>query len=132
MSKLAEAYKRALPNLISAEKQLVSILNEVVSRIEDKKLVRAEVRKVRRKEIDSLTRKAEHNGWGADQALRASDLIGGRVVCNNVEDVFRFAELLKDRLPSLWSEFEIQDYIRAPRKIPVSRLDRLESERFDG
>lgn len=91
------------------------MLESVIATIEDKTLVRAEVRGVRIKEIASLQRKAESNGWDADQALsHSSDLIGGRVVCNNVEDVHRFAELLKEQVPSPWGDFDVQDFTIEP------------------
>ena len=71
-------------------------------------------RSVRIKTLSSVERKAAEKGW-KDEALSAcKDLIGGRVVCNNVEDVYRFAELLKEELPSAWGEFEIQDHIKNP------------------
>ena len=77
--------------------------------------MRAEVRNVRVKDLASLERKALAKGWKADEALSAcSDLIGGRVVCNNIEDVYRFSELLKEQLPSTWGEFEIQDQVQHP------------------
>ena len=58
-------------------------------------------------------------GWDVDEAMRCGDLIGGRVVCNNVQDVRRFAELLKERVPSSWGESEqcdIQDHIAKPKR----------------
>lgn len=110
MTELRDIYEGKGPVLRRAEDRLRSILEGVVATIEDKTLVRAEVRSIRIKELSSLQRKAESNGWEADQVLsRCSDLIGGRVVCNNVEDVHRFAELLKERLPSPWGDFEVQD-----------------------
>ena len=79
--------------------------------------MRAEVRSVRLKELPSVERKAAAKAWKAEEALSAcSDLIGGRVLCNNIEDVYRFAELLKERLPGALAEFEIQDHIKKPNK----------------
>ena len=56
--------------------------------------------------------------WDARmQAMWCGDLIGGRVVCSNLEDVRRFAELLKEHLPSYWGDSErcdVQDYIQKP------------------
>lgn len=113
MTKLREIYEGKSPVLRRAEDELRSILEKIVATIEDKTLVRAEVRRVRIKELPSLQRKAEKNGWKADDALSScGDLIGGRVVCNNVEDVYRFAELLKESLPILWGDVEVQDYTK--------------------
>ena len=117
MAELRKIYKDKYPVFRRAKNRLRSILKEVVTTIEDKTLVRAEVRSVRIKELSSLQRKAENNGRDADQALsRCGDLIGGRVLCNNVEDVYRFAELLKERLPSLWGNVDEQDYIKEPNE----------------
>lgn len=117
LSELREAYEKRWPALRRAEDRLRSMLESAVATIEDKTLVRAEVRRVRIKEIVSLQRKAESNGWDADQALsRSSDLIGGRVVCNNVEDVHRFAELLKEQVPTPWGEFDVQDHTTEPNE----------------
>lgn len=117
MSGLSEAYARRSPAFRRAKIRLQSILEEVVASIEDKTLVRAEVTAIRIKELSSLKRKAEKNSWNETDALaRCGDLIGGRVVCNNIEDVYRFAELLKDRLPSHWGNFEVQDYVRTPNE----------------
>ncbi len=114
-SALNEMYEQQLSTLQRAEHRIHSILGEVVARIEDKALVRAEVRSVRIKSLSSLERKAVASGWKAEEAFSAcSDLIGGRVVCNNIEDVYRFAELLKEQLPSAWGEFEVQDRIKNP------------------
>jgi len=117
MSVLNDIYDRRMPALDRACRQLRSILREVVAAIEDKTLVRAEVRSVRLKTFSSIERKAAAKGWKAEDALSAcSDLIGGRVVCNNTEDVYRFSELLKERLPGAPGEFEIQDHIKNPNK----------------
>lgn len=117
MDDLHAFYERKFPVLRRAEARLRSILKEVVATIEDRTLVRVEIRSFRIKELPSLQRKAEKNKWGADEALwRCRDLIGARMVCNNIEDVYRFRELLKERLASPWNNFEVQDYIRKPKE----------------
>ena len=117
MAEIREVYEDRALALDRAAERLQSILESVVAMIEDKTLVRAEVRRVRIKELSSVRRKAERNGWKADQALSCcSDLIGGRVVCNNVEDAQRFAELLKEKLPAIWGEVEVQDYMSEPNE----------------
>jgi len=105
-----------MPALKSARARLLSIIEEVVRKIEDKDLVRARVHNVRIKSFSSLRRKAERHNWDAHEALRAcNDLIGGRVVCNNVEDVYRFAELLKERLSTSWGFPVQEDHIKQPK-----------------
>ena len=77
--------------------------------------MRAELRSIRIKGLASIERKARAKGWQPDEALHScSDLVGARVVCNNVEDVYRFAELLRGRLRIASDAFEVQDYIKTP------------------
>lgn len=92
-----------------------SILTDIVTKIEDRALVRAEVTDVRVKSLQSLELKATSKGWGPQEALsQCGDLVGGRVVCNNTEDVYRFAELLKDHVSDAQGFFEVQDYVKKP------------------
>lgn len=117
MSEFDEIYRRKRPALTRAEAQLRSLLEAVVSRIEDRKLVRAEFDDVRSKSLSQLESKARRFGWSAEDAfVRCNDLVGGRVVCNNVEDVYRFEELLKARLPADSGRIEREDYIGKPNR----------------
>ena len=117
MSEFDEIYKRNRPALARAEAQLRSLLEAVVGQIEDRKLVRAEFDDVRSKCLSELKSKAGRFGWSAEHAfIRCSDLVGGRVVCNNVEDVYRFEELLKECLPADSGQIERQDYIDRPKR----------------
>ena len=118
IAELPQIYEEKLPLLRCVEARLKLLLGEVVLAIEDKNLVRAEVLCVRIKGLCSLQKKANRHGWDATQALRCcGDLLGARVVCNNIEDVFRFAELLKERLPlSLDYGFDVQDFISKPKE----------------
>ena len=36
------------------------------------------------------------------------------MICNNVEDARRFAEILKEKLPDFWDEVDVQDYMDTP------------------
>jgi putative GTP pyrophosphokinase len=117
MSEFDEIYKRKRPALARAEAQLRSLLEAIVGQIEDRKLVRAEFDDVRSKCLSELKSKARRFGWSAEHAfIRCSDLVGGRVVCNNVEDVYRFEELLKECLPADSGQIERQDYIDRPKR----------------
>jgi putative GTP pyrophosphokinase len=117
MSEFDEIYKRKRPALARAETQLRSLLEAVVGQIEDRKLVRAEFDDVRSKCLSELKSKAKKFGWSAEHAfIRCSDLVGGRVVCNNVEDVYRFEELVKECLPADSGQIERQDYIDRPKR----------------
>ena len=116
MSTFRQAYSRASPVLKLAIDRLESLLHEVVGRIEDRRLVRARFCAVRSKSVLSLERKAREAGWTPDEALlHCADLIGGRVVCNNVEDVYRFESLLREQLPFEAGPLKRQDYILSPK-----------------
>ena len=110
------AYMRRRRDLREAESRLEDHLDRAVREIEDRTLVRAEITELRVKKFTSLLKKARRKGWTFEQALQeCGDLVGGRVVCNNVEDVYRFAELLKECLPGgPWSAYEVQDQIAVP------------------
>lgn len=112
---LEKEYDKKLPLLAKAEQALLRLLNGVAASIEDKQLVRAEIKSPRIKSLTSLEAKAQSHGWSTDDAFHeASDLIGGRVVCNNVEDVYRFVELLKEALGGT-GHFEVEDLIAKPK-----------------
>jgi putative GTP pyrophosphokinase len=114
-SELKSAYNNRWPALKRAEQKLIEILSEAAAHIDDKGLVRAEITKTRVKKLTSIRRKAERNGWRSANALaKCRDLVGGRIVCNNLVDVYRFAELLKESLHGYHGYFDVQDYIDNP------------------
>jgi putative GTP pyrophosphokinase len=117
MSEFDEIYQKRCPALARAEAQLRSLLEAVIGQIQDRKLVRAEFDDVRSKSLSELKSKAERYRWsGQDAFIRCSDLVGGRVVCNNVEDVYRFEVLLRGCLPADSGQIERQDYIDRPKR----------------
>ena len=106
-----------MPSLKRAKTRLRSLLREIVASIDDRTLVRAEFERVRVKSLSSLERKRRDFKWNPDDALtNCTDLVGGRVVCNNVEDVYRFEELLRESLSLDSGQIETQDYIKKPTK----------------
>jgi ppGpp synthetase/RelA/SpoT-type nucleotidyltranferase len=111
MSEIEKAYQRRYPALCRAKKRLQIILTTTAEAIDDRQLVRAAIVNIRIKQPDSIKAKAKQRRWKYDDAItNCPDLIGARVVCNNVEDVYRFAELLKTHFS--WEWFEIQDHIK--------------------
>lgn len=116
MTELSQLYRDRLPRFRNAKERLRSLLNSVVKAIEDDRLVRAEVRNIRIKTLKSIKQKARTSGRDAKQVLSdCSDLVGGRVVCNNIQDVHRFAHLLKEKIVS-WNGIQEQDYTNEPSK----------------
>ena len=108
-------YDEKRPALEQAKSKLRKSLRRVVGSIEDRDLVRAALRPVRIKEFESFRSKALRECWSADEALSVcSDLVGGRVVCNNLEDVRRFSELLKESGIDARPLVDEQDHVHAP------------------
>ena len=86
-----------LPYLEKAEKRLSNLIAQAASEIEDKSLVRVHVKGSRIKDFQSVWRKVKNCGYSEEEDLyEINDLVGIRVVCNNIDDVYRFCELLKE------------------------------------
>ncbi len=113
--KIRRAYLQLVPQLEKARERLTGIIAEVASQIQDKSLVRARVIGTRIKSFDSLLRKAEQKGLGVEDAFHGiHDLVGIRVVCNNVDDVYRFYELLIKSLPEE-DVINKEDFLATPK-----------------
>ena len=118
---LRRIYRQNGPALERAEEYLQEILKKTISSIEDKDIVRAEIQSTRIKEYSSLKRKVVKNNWAIKRAFKkCGDLVGGRVTCNNIEDVYRFYHILKDHIDNSKhcqiNRDHIQDYIKNPLK----------------
>lgn len=112
---LQKQYDARVQDFESAARRLRDIVQRVIASIEDKRLVRATVRAERTKSVDSIRRKAEAANRHLDEAiLSVNDLIGIRIVCNTIRDVYRFRELLHEALPDD-EHIEEQDYIATPK-----------------
>ena len=113
---LAELYEAKLPVLNEASHRLRRHLEDVLRHAGDPQIVRARLLPLRVKTLDSVSAKADGHGWsGSDAIYRCPDIVGARIVCNNVADVYRIAELVKemhfigDPSPS------IQNYMQTPK-----------------
>jgi len=91
-------------------------INRAIAELGDRYLVRAELSEVRPKSFPSLKRKAHQRGWTFEQALsRATDLIGFRLVCHNLQDIARVADLIEISLQKDSLNVEREDYIAKPK-----------------
>lgn len=114
---LRRLYNDKMPAFQRAKKKLRQNLNKVVKSIEDRDLVRAKVVGLRIKDFDSFRSKVMRKSWSAEESMAVcSDLVGGRVVCNNVEDVRRFAELLKENSADVRPLIDEEDFILQPQE----------------
>lgn len=120
---LTESYNRQYSLMESAEFELRKILERVVSQIQDKDLVRARIVDGRIKSLESVLIKLKRKSkakpspffFEALTIFDINDLIGFRVVCNNLIDVHRFFELLRENLPSN-AYVTIENYIEKPKQ----------------
>jgi ppGpp synthetase/RelA/SpoT-type nucleotidyltranferase len=85
-----QIYGNAIPLLELAEKAVGRRIQEAFRRLGDPFLVRQKVQEHRIKSFKSLQRKAKDRKWSMTQAIaQANDIVGYRVVCNNLQDVER-------------------------------------------
>jgi len=111
MTSLNEAYRLKFLTLERAAKRQHSFLSGVAARIEDRKLVRTKIDVIRTKSLASAERKAQREGWNTEEALsQCPDIVGGRVICNHMEDFYRFGQLFLESLPVGPSKCDRQDY----------------------
>lgn len=112
---LAELYENSKPLLQTAEDHLRRMVLDALGKISNSLLVRGRIAGLRIKSLDSLARKAERNGWSPSSAIsNAPDMIGARIVCPNIDDVYRVVELVKEET-AFNDPPEIQDYIKHPK-----------------
>jgi ppGpp synthetase/RelA/SpoT-type nucleotidyltranferase len=113
---LRSQYAEQKPVLDKALGEIREIALRQIGRLKDHSLVRAQVAEARVKELPSLWAKAQRNEWRPDEALtNATDLIGLRLVCNNLEDVERVKDLLRQAPEFKFVEGSLQDYYATPQ-----------------
>jgi len=117
MATEADEYREWLPFLEEASRIVGAHLTEALSALGDPYLVRAsQPDPPRIKPLQSIKRKAKRKRWTFEQTLeRINDLVGYRLVCNNLEDAERAAELLRYRLGTKGIGVKRQDYVKRPK-----------------
>jgi ppGpp synthetase/RelA/SpoT-type nucleotidyltranferase len=91
--------------------------SSALQELADPYLVRARVEDPRIKSLASLKRKARSRKWTlADAIERATDLVGHRVVCNNLQDVRRIADLLQQGLAASGIDVTRKDFVSKPTR----------------
>lgn len=110
-----DAYSRAVRLAKILQSDLEERLKKALADLGDPYLVRAHVAAARIKAEASLTRKGRAKGWTLEEALdKVGDFLGVRVVCNNLQDVERAAELIQAALEKDGSKVRRRDYIQSP------------------
>ena len=109
-----DEYGRLLPSLRRAREEAQAAFVSILGSLEEGQLVRAQLVGSRIKSRQSVQAKLERKGARSDQLLDAvGDLLGFRIVCNNVEDVYRIQDAV-----AAAERFEvvgIEDFIKDPR-----------------
>lgn len=90
-------------------------VHKALDRLGDSRLVRGRIDSSRVKTVSSTQRKADREGWSILEAFKlASDIAGLRVVCNNLQDVYRVADLLENDFGESGIVVSRQDHIKEP------------------
>jgi len=100
-----------------ARAQIKTEILAALRRLGDPHLIRARIARSRIKTLDSLRRKATEHGWSFPQALsKARDVIGFRIVCDNLQDARRAYELLSGALREAGVKLSSVDYVKKPQR----------------
>lgn len=111
-----ETYAKAIRLAEALRADLDKRLRQALKDLGDPFLVRAQIEPSRTKEQASLERKADEKGWTLKQAItEAWDFIGFRIVCNNLQDVERAAQVIQEKLEGDGLIVRRRDYVNKPR-----------------
>jgi ppGpp synthetase/RelA/SpoT-type nucleotidyltranferase len=110
-------YSKARHLATFAVKEIEDRIQRALRALGDPCLVRATFESPRIKSYDRLVEKAIRHGWTIEKAIRtAQDFIGFRVVCNNLQDVKRATDLLRESLArDGYKVSRVDDYIAKPK-----------------
>lgn len=112
----ARAYEQAAALAKHIVADISQRIESAVAKLGDPHLIRGKLAPHRIKKPESLRRKAAEFGWTFTDALtNARDMVGFRVVCNNLQDVRRAVELLTKELRDIGLNINIVDLIKRPR-----------------
>lgn len=88
-------YHNLSPYLHKTRVEVTSIIQGHLSRIGDRYLARVRLVEARVKDLEPLKEKIIRKGWPiADIWERIGDLVGFRIVCQNLKDVYRVRDLI--------------------------------------
>lgn len=112
----AAAYER-MANLAGFAMQcLRARIEGALRKLGDPYLVRGHISGARIKPFASVRRKAGQRTWKFTEALsRAQDIVGFRLVCNNLQDVRRAADLLQEDIAKEGLKVRRADYVANPK-----------------
>lgn len=114
---IREQYEALGPALVGCKREARGVLRDLLRGVLNAHLVRARLQESRIKRLSSIQRKAQKNGWAERDAIRNTpDLVGFRIVCNNLEDLKRIRDLILEssRFRSVGDQ-AIQDFVNSPQ-----------------
>src|SRR2546427_1083257 len=110
-----EKYEKAVKLAENVVSRVGTLLSAALGRVGNPELVRGTLEKPRLKELSSIVRKAKERGWSVEDAIeRCWDFVGFRLVCNNLQDVKRAADLFEQSLKAEGLQAMRHDYIAKP------------------
>jgi ppGpp synthetase/RelA/SpoT-type nucleotidyltranferase len=108
-------YRGILRLAQAVQRDVAERITGVLDALSDPYLMRARVESTRIKELSSIRRKASQHGWSfREAASKARDIVGFRVVCHNLQDLDRVADLLSKSFRND-GDVTVIDYVRHPR-----------------
>jgi ppGpp synthetase/RelA/SpoT-type nucleotidyltranferase len=113
----AAKYRKAVELADAIVRRIGGLLTSSLEKVGSPDLVKGVLDKPRIKRLSSLTRKAKQRNWSIDDAIeKCWDFVGFRVVCNNLQDVSRAADLFQKALQENGLKSQRHDYIEKPPK----------------
>lgn len=117
MSDASQEYGKACELADTIVRRVEKVLSSALERIGNPDLVKAVFDKPRIKAFTGVVRKAKERGWSPEEAIeKCGDFVGFRVVCNNLQDVYRAADLFEQALKKSGLAPKRQDYIATPKE----------------
>jgi len=109
------SYDDAAELALIAERQVRLAVVRALAALGSPELVRGRLDEQRVKPKASIERKAKQRRWTpAEMFERCEDFLGMRMVCNNLQDAFRAADLVQQSLQAQGLKVERRDYIAKP------------------
>jgi ppGpp synthetase/RelA/SpoT-type nucleotidyltranferase len=113
----AEKYKKAVELADAIVRRIGGQLSSALERVGSPDLVKGALDKPRVKSLASIARKAKDKGWSVEETIeKCWDFVGFRVVCNNLQDLYRAADLFQQALQEAGLKTERHDHIEKPQR----------------
>jgi len=113
----AAKYIKAVELADVVVRRIGALLASSLEKVGSPDLVKGVLDKPRIKLLSSLARKAKQRKWSIEEAIeKCWDFVGFRVVCNNLQDVSRAADLFQRALEENGLKPHRHDYIEEPQK----------------